>query len=172
MLDQRLPTGPDRPGLDSDPRRGRRAGMDPRISLITLGVRSVKRARRFYERGLGWKAASISSDCIAFYQLSGGLVLSLYGIDKLADDANQQAAAPGADGFSGIALAHNLPDPGAVDQLLNRVAKHGGTVTQPARETSWGGYAGYFTDPDGHVWEVAWNPHFKLAADGGLLLPG
>ena len=146
--------------------------MDQRVSLITLGVRNMKRARRFYERGLGWKAASISSDCIAFYQLSGAVVLSLYGLNELARDANQAAPAAGAEGFSGVALAHNLTDPGAVDQLLNRVARHGGIVTRPARETSWGGYAGYFCDPDGHVWEVAWNPHFRLGADGGLDLPG
>jgi catechol 2,3-dioxygenase-like lactoylglutathione lyase family enzyme len=171
MLDQRLPAGPDRPGLGADPRRGRHAGMDPRVSLITLGVRNMKRARRFYEKGLGWKPSGLSSDCIAFYQLSGGLVLSLYGLEALAGDANQIAAAPGAETFSGVALAHNLPDPGAVDRLLNRAAKHGGTVTRPARETSWGGYAGYFSDPDGHVWEIAWNPHFKLGEDGGLEVP-
>ncbi|MEX2643742.1 MAG: VOC family protein [Acetobacterales bacterium] len=145
--------------------------MRPRVSLITLGVRSLKRARRFYERGLGWKPSRLSSDSIVFYQLDGGMVFSLYGMEELATDANQDPAGRPADSFSGVALAHNVGDPAEVDRLLNRVLRHGATVTRPARKTSWGGYAGYFADPDGHVWEVAWNPHFPLDDAGGMQLP-
>lgn len=147
--------------------------MEPRISLITLGVADLARARRFYEEGLGWQASALSNEQVAFYQ-AGGLVVGLYPETALAADAGLPVpgAGPGvAPRFRGTALAHNVPNPQLVDALLNEAERAGGRIVQPAAEKEWGGYAGYFADPDGHLWEVAWNPGFELTADGRVLLP-
>ncbi|HKJ00774.1 MAG TPA: VOC family protein [bacterium] len=143
--------------------------MEQRLSLITLGVRDMARARRFYEGGLGWRPSSISSDTVAFYQV-GGIALALYGEAALAQDAGLPPPGPTRP-FRGMALAHNVPNPQLVDVLLAEVVRAGGRVVQDAQETEWGGYAGYFADPDGHLWEVAWNPGFTLEANGTLRLP-
>lgn len=140
--------------------------MEPRISLVTLGVAEVGRARRFYE-GLGWKASSASSDGIAFFQL-GGVALGLYGRSALAEDA--KLLDTGGE-FGGIALAHNVRTRVEVDEVLALAAKVGGRILKPAESAFWGGYSGYFADPDGHPWEVAWNPHFAIQEDGTLRLP-
>ncbi len=144
--------------------------MEPRISLVTLGVADLARARRFYEEGLGWPASPMSNDTIVFFQ-AGGLIVSLYGLDDLARDANLEKVKDGR-AFGGIALSHNLPERGDVDRLLEDARRAGAEVLKPAHDTFWGGYAGYFADPDGHLWEIAWNPHFTLADDGSVLLPG
>lgn len=141
--------------------------MDTRISLITLGVTDMGRARAFYER-LGWKASSASQAEVTFFQ-AGGMVLGLFGRAALAEDAHLQDADKG--GFGGIALAQNVGSEEAVDQLLEEARRAGATILKPAQRVFWGGYSGYFADPDGHPWEVAFNPRFKLEADGSLRLP-
>ena len=138
--------------------------MEQRISLVTLGVADVSRARAFYER-LGWRGQEVEET--VFFQ-AGGLALVLWGRDKLAEDAG---VADGGGGFGGVALAQNVRSQAEVDEVLAAAADAGAAVTQPARETFYGGYAGCFTDPDGHVWEIAWNPGFPLAADGTLTVP-
>jgi hypothetical protein len=140
--------------------------MEPRVSLITLGVADVARSRRFYE-ALGWRVSGASQEDVAFFQL-GGTALSLWGRAALAADANI-ADEPG---FSSVALAHNARTREAVDAILAEARTAGARILKPAQPTPWGGYAGYFADPDGHLWEVAWNPHFPLRQDGSLQLPG
>ncbi len=145
--------------------------MQPRITLVTLGVADIARARRFYE-ALGCRASSAGTADVAFYQL-GGVVLSLWGRAALAEDAGLQDA-PGSFGggrFGGIALAHNVATKAAVDRTLAEAQAAGGRLLKAGRGVVWGGYNGYFADPDGHVWEVAWNPHWPLHADGTLQLP-
>jgi catechol 2,3-dioxygenase-like lactoylglutathione lyase family enzyme len=140
--------------------------MEPRLSLVTLGVADVARSRRFYE-ALGWRASGASAGEVAFFQL-GGLALALFGRAALAADAGLPDAGPG---FGGVALAHNVRARAEVDTVLERARAAGARILTPARDTDWGGYAGYFADPDGHAWEIAWNPHFPLRADGALELP-
>ncbi|WUR60994.1 VOC family protein [Micromonospora chokoriensis] len=139
--------------------------MEQRISLVTLGVADVARAKAFYEQ-LGWRGQEVEET--VFIQ-AGGLAVVLWGRDKLADDAG--IADPGTDGFGGMALAQNVRSREEVDEVITTATKAGATVTKPARETFYGGYAGYFADPDGHVWEIAWNPGFALADDGTLTVP-
>ncbi len=139
------------------------------VSLITLGVADIARSARFYE-ALGFsRKARGSGDDVAFFE-AGGVVLALYGWDALADDAKLARTAP-AFGYRGAALAWNCPDEGSVEGVIAAAAKAGGTRVKPATRAFWGGYSGYFADPDGHLWEVAHNPHFELAADGRLTLP-
>ncbi len=139
--------------------------MEPRVSLITLGVADVTRSRRFYE-ALGWRASGASQADVIFFQL-GGIALSLWGRAALAADANLTDE----QGFTGVALAHNARTREAVDAILAEARTAGARILKPAQPTPWGGYAGYFADPDGHPWEVAWNPQFALGADGSLRLP-
>ncbi|MEU9738439.1 VOC family protein [Micromonospora chersina] len=139
--------------------------MDQRVSLITLGVADLARARAFYER-LGWRGQEVEET--VFFQ-AGGLAVVLWGRGELADDAG--LADPGGDGFGGVSLAQNVRSRADVDEILGRAAEAGATVTRPARDTFYGGYAGCFTDPDGHVWEIACNPGFPLAEDGSLTVP-
>lgn len=141
--------------------------MEPRISLVTLGVRDLRRAVEFYYGGLGWPLSSASTAEVAFFRTSG-VVLALYPRDLLAADANLPAA---GSGFGGVTLAHNVASKAEADAALARASAAGATILKPAQDVFWGGYAGYFADPDGHVWEVAWNPYFPLAADGSVLLP-
>ncbi|MGH9134352.1 MAG: VOC family protein [Ilumatobacteraceae bacterium] len=139
--------------------------MEQRVSLITLGVEDIARSRAFYE-ALGWHGQEV--DATVFFQ-AGGLAVVLWGRDKLAADAGIEDA--GIERFGGTALAHNVRDKAEVDEILAAAVRAGAVVTSPARETSYGGYAGYFADPDGHLWEVAHNPGFTLDADGTLQLP-
>jgi uncharacterized protein len=136
-----------------------------RISLITLGVADVTRARTFYER-LGWQGQEVEET--VFFQ-AGGIALVLWGRDKLAGDAGIEDRK--TDGFGGITLAHNVRSRIEVDEVLGEATNAGAEITQPARETFYGGYAGYFTDPDGHVWEIAHNPGFPLDPDGAITVP-
>ena len=138
--------------------------MEQRVSLITLGVADVRRAREFYEQ-LGWRGQEVEET--VFFQ-AGGMAVVLWGRDKLADDTGVDD--PGAT-FSGIVLAHNVRSREEVDRIVAAAADAGGTVTRPPTETFYGGYAACFTDPDGHPWEVAHNPGFTLADDGTLTLP-
>jgi catechol 2,3-dioxygenase-like lactoylglutathione lyase family enzyme len=140
--------------------------MEPRISLITLGVADMPRARRFYE-ALGWQASGASNEHVTFFQLSG-LGLSLYGRAALAEDAHLPAE---GSGFGGVALGYNVRERADVARTLDEARAAGGTVLKQAQDVFWGGHSGYFADPDGHPWEVAWNPHFPLMDDGTIRLP-
>jgi uncharacterized protein len=129
--------------------------MEPRISFVTLGVFDLERATRFYADGLGLPQLK-SPPTVSFFEL-GKTWLALYSRDLLAADAGVPAE---GSGFPGFALAHNVRSPAEADRLLAQVAAAGGTIVRSARQTDWGGYAGYFADPDGFLWEVAWNPRF------------
>jgi uncharacterized protein len=140
--------------------------LEPRVTIITLGVADVANARAFYEH-LGFKASNASQDSICFMQL-GGLVLSLYSRASLAEDAHVANTPPG---FSGVTLAHNCRSEADVDAVLAHAVSCGGTLKKPAQKVFWGGYSGYFSDPDGHLWEVAHNPFLPLDAEGRGQLP-
>jgi len=144
--------------------------LEHRLSLITLGVTDLARARRFYEDGLGWRASGPSDDNIRFIQL-GGIILALWNRAALAEDCGL-AAPPRPAAFRDFALAHNLRSRTEVNDMMTKVEGLGATILRPAREASWGGYTGHFADPDGHVWELAWNPHFPISEDGATTLPG
>jgi len=131
--------------------------MEPRISIITLGVADLERSTRFYRDGLGLPHDPEYKG-IAFFPLQGTW-LALYPRDALAADAHLD---PAGSGFSGVTLAHNMRTREEVDHLLERAAAAGAQITKPAEEAEWGGYSGCFADPDGHIWEVAWNPNFPL----------
>ncbi len=139
--------------------------MDQRISLITLGVASVPRARTFYEQ-LGWRGQEV--DETVFFQ-AGGVALVLWGRAKLAADSGVDDQH--TDGFGGMSLAHNVRSRGEVDEVLATAANAGAVITRVAAETFYGGYAGCFRDPDGHVWEIAHNPGFPLGPDGAITIP-
>jgi hypothetical protein len=137
---------------------------DQRISVVTLGVRDLGQARAFYER-LGWRVATeAGADKIAAFQLPG-MVLALYPRADLEADAGTKMA---GDGPPPITLAVNMDAPAEVDALLDRAAAAGGTVIKAAQEVFWGGYSGYFSDPDGFLWEVAHNPFATLGPDGSF----
>jgi uncharacterized protein len=140
--------------------------MEQRISLVTLGVDDLERSRAFYER-LGWLRSVRGAEGIAFFQ-AGGMAFALYPRSDLAKDAN---LSPEGRGFPGFALAYNARSRAEVDVVLAEAQAAGATLLKPAQEAFWGGYAGYFADPDGFAWEVAWNPSFPIAADGSLCLP-
>ena len=140
--------------------------LEQRVSLITLGVDDVARAKAFYE-ALGWTGQEVEET--VFFQ-AGGLAIVLWGRGKLADDAGV-ANVTTTGGFRGIALAQNVRSPAEVDEVMARAQQAGATVTSPAEPTFYGGYAGYFADPDGHLWEIAHNPGFTLLDDGSLVLP-
>lgn len=142
------------------------AHMDQRISLITLGVTDLARAREFYESGLGWSRGN-TEDEVAFYQLSNGLVLAIWSREELAADA--RIADSGAT-FSGITIAFNARSRDEVDEVLSQAKAAGGAITKPAEEQVWGGYSGYFADPDGHPWEVAFNPDWPIDESGRVTL--
>lgn len=127
--------------------------MKPRISMITLGVADLERAIRFYENGLGWPRLE-SPPSVAFFTLNGTW-LGLYGREALAEDVGVEA--PGG-GFSGVTLAHNVRSEAEVDRVLAQAVAAGACLVKPGQPVFWGGYSGYFADPDGHYWEVAHNP--------------
>lgn len=140
--------------------------MEQRLSLITLGVRDMARSRKFFET-LGWTAAPPSGDDVTFFQC-GGMIVGLYGFGALGADAGVPAADAGG---NGIALAFNARSRDGVDDVLAEAVAAGAALVKPAEDTFWGGYSGYFRDPDGHLWEVAWNPFFPIADDGSIRLP-
>jgi len=140
--------------------------MEQRVSLITLGVADLERSREFYER-LGWRRSMAKAEGIVFFQ-AGGMALALFPRTELAKDAN--IAAEGQ-GFGGISLAYNSRSREEVDAVLAEAAAAGARIVKPAQEASWGGYSGYFADPDRFLWEVAWNPHFPMTEDGSIRIP-
>ena len=144
--------------------------MEQRLTMVTLGVRDLARARAFYEQGLGGALGDGVEGQVAFYQL-GGMLVGLYGLEALAEDAKLTLAPlePGKT-LGGITLAYNVRDEAAVDAALAEAEAAGATILKPAEKVFWGGYSGYFADPDGHPWEVAFNPFWTLNDDGSVSL--
>jgi hypothetical protein len=144
--------------------------MNPRVTLITLGTSDLARSRRFYE-ALGFKAASASQDDVVFFQMGGGVVLALWPWARLAEDANlPEAAREPAPPHASMSLAQNLRSAAEVDAVMAEAERAGARILKPGGKAFWGGYTGYFADPDGYLWEIAWNPGFTMNPDGGLAL--
>jgi uncharacterized protein len=139
--------------------------MEQRLSLITLGVSDLARARRFYE-DLGWVTRAEAGDDVVFFQ-AGGMVVALWDRAELAEDS--AVSDPG--GWGGVTLAYNTRTPVEVDAVIEEARAAGATIGREPAETFWGGYSGVFIDPDGHPWEVAHNPRWTIEADGSLRLP-
>ncbi|AXE28494.1 glyoxalase [Chromobacterium phragmitis] len=138
--------------------------MKARITLLTLGVDDLERSLAFYRDGLGWPSegivgAEFEYGAVAFFELEGGLKLALYPRDSLARDAGLPRQSSRA---AELSIGHNVASREAVDDAMAQAARAGAAIVKPARDTFWGGYAGYFQDPDGYLWEVAWNPHWPL----------
>jgi uncharacterized protein len=140
--------------------------VEPRLSLLTLGVDDHARSRRFYE-ALGFVASGPSNDDVAFY-MAGGVVLSLYNRASLLRDTGLSDGTPG---FAGITLAHNVRSEAEVAAVLAEAVAAGARLIKASHKVFWGGIIGYFADPDGHLWEVAYNPDFPFDAAGNLQLP-
>jgi catechol 2,3-dioxygenase-like lactoylglutathione lyase family enzyme len=140
--------------------------MNQHLHIITLGVKDLSRARAFYTEALGWKPSSASNDGISFYQ-AGGVVLSLYPLDALAEDAS----IPVTEGvFRGVTFAYNVRSESEVDEIISDLELKGVTILKHPQKAFWGGYHAYFADPDGNPWEVAFNPYFTFDNTGNLLL--
>lgn len=140
--------------------------MEQRVSIITLGVADLARSREFYER-LGWQRSMAKAEGIVFFQ-AGGMALALYPRHELAKDANVPAD---GHGFTGFSLAYNARSREEVDSVIAEARVAGATIRKPAQDAFWGGYSGYFSDPDGFLWEVAWNPSFPIDKDGAIRIP-
>jgi uncharacterized protein len=142
--------------------------MEPRVSIITLGVNDLERSLRFYRDGLGFPTSFSADKGVIFFR-TGGVCLALYPFDKLVEDVW-----PGEDAqrsrFTGITLAHNVREKPEVDRILKLAEQAGAKIEKPAQDTFWGGYSGYFSDPDGYLWEVA-HGAFPIRADGSLEIP-
>ena len=138
--------------------------MEQRLTLVTLGVADLARARAFYE-ALGWRTGAAPADDVVFFQ-SGGMIVALWGRDQLAEDSGVEDSG----GWGGVTLAHNVGSPEEVDAVIAEAEKAGARIARPGGKTFWGGYSGIFVDPDGHPWEVAHNPHWTLAEDGSVRL--
>jgi len=136
--------------------------MEPRISLVTLGVEDLGRSRRFYE-SLGWTSESAVGDDVVFFQ-AGGMVLGLWDRERLAEDSGVSDGG----GWGGVTLAHNVRSREEVDRVIGEARAAGGTITREPAATFWGGYSGAFSDQDGHPWEVAHNPYWRLGEDGSI----
>lgn len=140
--------------------------MDQRVSLITLGVADFAASVAFYER-LGWRRTELPYEFLAVFDI-GGPLLALFPRDLLAEDAG---VSPDGQGFRGVTLACNQPDPASVDRVLAEAVAAGARLTSPARVAPWGGYSGTVADPDGHLWEIAFNPVWPMDAAGWLRPP-
>ncbi len=138
--------------------------MQQRVSLITLGVTDLARARAFYE-ALGWTTRAAPDDDVAFFQ-AGGMVVALWSREQLGEDS----CVTDGGGWGGITLAHNVSSSDEVDAVIEEARAAGATIGRPGAETFWGGYSGLFVDPDGHPWEVAHNPHWTIGPDGSVTL--
>ena len=132
--------------------------MEPRISIITLGVTDLQRSVEFYRDGMGLPLYDEDTEYIAFFK-NRGTWLSIYPLDALADDIGVSVE---RSGFSGVTLAHNVRTREEVDAVLEKAVTAGAKLAKPAQDTAWGGYSGYFADPEGYLWEIAWNPHFWI----------
>lgn len=140
--------------------------MEQRASLVTLGVADLGRARAFYE-ALGWETGAEPGADVVFFQ-AGGTIIGLWPRTLLAEDSGVDDGG----GWGGVTLAHNVRSPAEVDAVLEEARRAGARIAREGAETFWGGYSGVFVDPDGHPWEVAHNPHWTLADDGRVILPG
>jgi uncharacterized protein len=140
--------------------------MEQRLSLVTLGVHDLGRARAFYE-ALGWTTRAGPGDDVVFFQ-AGGTIVSLWDRGSLAEDT----AVEDSGGWGGITLAHNVRSPEEVDAVLIEAESAGATIPRAGAPTFWGGYSGVFVDPEGHAWEVAHNPRWTLTEDGAVVLSG
>ena len=138
--------------------------MEQRLSLVTLGVRDLERARRFYE-ALGWTSGAAPADDVVFFQ-AGCMIVALWGRQQLAEDTVVEDSG----GWGGITLAYNARSPSEVDAVLAEAEAAGAAIPRAGAETFWGGYSGDFIDPEGHAWEVAHNPHWTIAGDGSVSL--
>ena len=138
--------------------------MKQRLSLVTLGVRDLARARRFYE-DLGWKTGAKPGDDVVFFQ-SGDMILALWDRARLAEDSGVDDTG----GWGGVTLAHNVGSPRDVDAITEQARAAGAMIGREPDETFWGGYSAVFIDPEGHPWEVAHNPHWTITPDGGVKL--
>ena len=138
--------------------------MEQRVSLVTLGVDDLGRARAFYE-ALGWTTNAAPEDDVVFFQ-AGGMIVALWGRDQLAEDSGMDDSG----GWGGVTLAHNVRSPAEVDAVMEEARAAGARITRGAAATFWGGYSGAFSDPDGHAWEIAHNPHWTLDASGAVSL--
>ena len=143
--------------------------MEPRVSLLTLGVSDLERAVAFYRDGLEWPKPDVGGDEVAFFK-TGGVVIALFPRLSFASDADVDLDDVEHGGFSRISLAHNVTEEEQVDSVLAEAAEAGATIVKEAQEVFFGRH-GFFADPDGFVWEVAWNPSFPMAADGSIELP-
>ncbi len=139
--------------------------MEQRVSLVTIGVSDLARARAFYE-GLGWVTRAEAGDDVVFFQ-AGGMVVALWDRAELAEDSGVTDTG----GWGGITLAHNVGTPADVDAVIEEVRAAGADIVREPAETFWGGYSAAFTDPDGHPWEVAHNPRWTIRDDGSVELP-
>jgi len=142
--------------------------MEPRMSIITLGVKDLESAYRFYHQGLGFPTNSKPEDGIIFLQ-TAGTRLALYPVEKLAEDISPELSVE-KPLFSGITLAHNTRQKRQVDEILKLAEEAGGKIVKPAQTVFWGGYSGYFTDLDGYIWEVAWAETWQFNQDGSLVV--
>jgi uncharacterized protein len=143
--------------------------VEPRVSLITLGVSNLERAVAFYHDGLGWPKSELGGDEVAFFK-TGGVVIALFPRDSFVADAGIGVDDVEHGGFSRISLAHNVAEEGQVDSVLAQAAEAGASIVKEAQEIFFGRH-GFFADPEGFLWEVAWNPSFPIAADGSIELP-
>jgi predicted lactoylglutathione lyase len=138
--------------------------VEQRISLITLGVTDLGRARAFYE-ALGWKTNAAPEDDVVFFQ-AGGMILALWGRAQLAEDSGVTDSG----GWGGVTPAHNVRSPEEVDAVIAEARAAGARIAREGAPTFWGGYSGVFVDPDGHPWEIAHNPHWTIGPDGSITI--
>ncbi len=150
--------------LESSPGAGRGLFVEQRLSLVTLGVSDLARARAFYE-AMGWTTGADPDEDVVFFQ-AGGAIVALWGRDQLAEDS----AIADSGGWGGVTFAYNTRSPAEVDAVMAEAEAAGAKIAKPAGETFWGGYSGVFHDPDGHPWEIAHNPHWTLDDDGSVKL--
>jgi len=140
--------------------------MNQHLHLITLGVSNFEHSYKFYTETLGWKPSSASQDDVAFFQ-AGGVVFAIYPREKLAEDA---LTSPEGSGFAGITLANNAKSEGEVDEIIRDLEAKSVQIAKQPQKVFWGGYSSYFADPDGYIWEVAYNPFFPFDENGNLKL--
>lgn len=138
--------------------------MEARITMVSLGVKDLERATAFYENILGWEKTAASNEMISFFQLNG-ILLGLYGWEPLAEDAGVPAK---GEGFRGVALAYNTRSKEEVNTVFEELKEKGVSIVKAPEDVFWGGYSGYFSDPEGHLWEVAWNPYLPLDEEGNV----